>query len=57
MSDKPRSERICILPDCGFLRASRGLCGFHYRQAYQKVKKRKTTWERLEAQGLVLPAT
>ena len=48
----------CIIPGCHRPQSSyRGLCMVCYSKARKYVELNHTTWEKLEAQGLALPAT
>jgi hypothetical protein len=47
-----RLESKCIFPHCKNKgTCGRGLCGVHYHVARKLVKKKRTTWEKLEAMG------
>lgn len=46
----------CLTPICEGKRKSRGLCDACYATAKRDVFHGRTTWERLEDQGLCLPA-
>ena len=39
--DKP----LCVIPDCGRVAYSRGICRRCYLAAAASVRQRKTTWE------------
>ena len=45
----------CLVPDCGRLVMTRGLCQACYSVARHLVNDGKTTWEALEVAGKVLP--
>jgi len=46
----------CLYPGCESAQKVRGLCQTHYQYALRLVKRGKTTWEALEAEGKALPA-
>lgn len=48
MSD---TKKVCLVPGCGFVAKSRGLCKKHYSEASYLVKIKKTTWMSLERRG------
>lgn len=48
-------KRICLCEDCDELAKSRGLCLAHYCGARYRVLTGKTTWRKLERQGLAIP--
>tara|TARA_R100000458_G_scaffold59951_1_gene73209 strand:+ start:29713 stop:29952 length:240 start_codon:yes stop_codon:yes gene_type:complete len=52
---KTNKELICIAPNCERHVYSRGLCISHYNMASKLVSEGKTNWNKLEANGKVLP--
>jgi len=50
------ANQRCLVRQCEGKAAVRGVCIRCYRSAERAVQKKKTTWEELEALGLVLPA-
>ena len=49
-----RQDPPCITPKCGKERKWKGLCPSCYGQAKRLIDDEKTSWEELEAMGLVL---
>lgn len=49
------SAHSCKFPDCEKKANARGLCDVHYTHAYLMVKRKKTTWDKLEKAGKVNP--
>lgn len=48
------NELHCLIFDCSKQIYARGLCFAHYRSAQSSVKKGRTTWEKLVADGMAL---
>lgn len=46
----------CLVPTCTRTQSARGLCHAHYQLACGLVRKKKTTWGKLEKEGKVLPS-
>ena len=46
-------EETCLFPGCDDHKKTRGLCGLHYTYAYRLVKRKQTTWEKLELENKV----
>lgn len=51
-----QKTKTCRVPDCTSETVARGLCKKHYALALHYVKRRKTSWSKLEKQGKVLPS-
>jgi hypothetical protein len=52
---KTARKENCITPNCGNEQVSRGVCMACYTSHRRAVEAKETTWEQLEAAGLVLP--
>ncbi len=50
------ADNECLVPKCGRMAKSRGLCGACYQAAKTLVDSGKTTWEELEERKRVLPS-
>jgi|ETNmetMinimDraft_14_1059893.scaffolds.fasta_scaffold63372_2 hypothetical protein len=45
----------CLFPGCPEPKKTRGLCSLHYTYAYRLVKRKQTTWEKLEQENKISP--
>lgn len=50
-----RATVTCISAGCASIQKTRGLCNKHYLVQFGLVKAGETSWEELEAQGVILP--
>jgi len=48
-------ENKCLNPNCNSTIKARGLCSDCYAAAFGLVRNKRTTWDKLEAQGKSLP--
>lgn len=50
----PTAKRKCLVPECGQVFFSRGLCKGHYVYAARLVRRGEYSWDKLEKRGKVL---
>lgn len=47
---------ICLTPECGRLRKTRGLCTYCYTKIIRQIQAGSTSWAAQELAGCCLPA-